>query len=102
MTEYNRSANKLQDEAEEVRTRLEKERQAVAASQEEAAAARKAQEQEKREAQEKLAQVEAELQREREVRSSFLLLLVCFLNFFGFNCSLFFFPTIKKIISIHR
>lgn len=52
-----------------MRTRLEKERKAVAASQEEAAAARKAQEQEKREAKEKLAQVEAELQHEREVRS---------------------------------
>ncbi|CBN75870.1 expressed unknown protein [Ectocarpus siliculosus] len=70
MTEYNRSANKLQDEAEEVRTRLEKERRAVAASQEEAAAARKAQEQEKREAKEKLEQVEAELQRERENKNA--------------------------------
>lgn len=66
-TVFNASAEKLKAEADSVRERLERERASVRAAREEASAVRSAQEKERSEARQKLLQLEAELEREKQV-----------------------------------
>lgn len=64
---FNASAEKLKAEADSMRERLERERASVTAAEEEASVVRSAQEKERAEARQKLRQLEAELEREKQV-----------------------------------